>query len=332
METLCRRISLSTDRSHEPRQHGIDCKPTARIFIRQYQMAPTRCTLLLLSLVAPFAHALNSLVYGPGSLEMKLLITKLAAASPGCTSSFYVGEDEKGAQKCRGLMYGKEYASANVDAEGNGKVLTTIEQLGAGLKAAEALAIVCDTEPLPENIASTLMNEAGDKLSRVVLVSRMGITRAKPAGPFGFGGGDAALQATEKTLAEVTKANGVGLSIIRVGTLKGGGPGNEAVGLSKAYDDGIGDLGTFMVSSAYDKYTIGAKLTKGDPFDFANPIVKAGRGSSFEPFDDETSRVVAAQAAVKAMSLPEPVEVSVSSAKSEQLPTDEEWAELFGAL
>ena len=39
-----------------------------------------------------------------------------------------------------------------------------------------------------------------------------------------------------------------------------------------------------------------------------------------------------AQAAVKAMSLPEPVEVSVSSAKSEQLPTDEEWAQLFGAL
>ena len=163
-------------------------------------------------------------------------------------------------------MYGKEYASANVDAEGNGKVLTTIEQLGAGLKAAEALAIVCDTEPLPENIASTLINEAGDKLSRVVLVSRMGITRAKPAGPFGFGGGDAALQATEKTLAEVTKANGVGLSIICVGTLKGGGPGNEAVGLSKAYDDGIGDLGTFISDNE-------AILTRKEPKQEAAPVV-----------------------------------------------------------
>ena len=71
----------------------------------------------------------------------------------------------------------------------------------------------------------------------------MGVTRAKSAGPFGIGGGDAALAATEAALRTAASARGVELSIIRVGTLKGGGPGaadSEAteLGLSKLYYDG----------------------------------------------------------------------------------------------
>ena len=50
----------------------------------------------------------------------------------------------------------------------------------------------------------------------MVLVSKMGVTRAKPPGPFGLGGEGAALQRSEAELRELTAARGVGLSIVRV--------------------------------------------------------------------------------------------------------------------
>lgn len=83
---------------------------------------------------------------------------------------------------------------------------------------------------------------------------------------------------------------------------------------------------------ADDKFTLGAKLAAGDPIDLSNPIVRAGRASSFDPFEDETSRVVAAGAALHALRHPTAVELSVSAAKGEQPPSEEEWASLFAAL
>ena len=62
----------------------------------------------------------------------------------------------------------------------------------------------------------TLLSNAGAELQRVVLVSKMGVTRAKPPGPFGLGGEGAALQRSEAELRELTAARGVGLSIVRV--------------------------------------------------------------------------------------------------------------------
>mmetsp|Transcript_30890 Transcript_30890/g.61982 ORF Transcript_30890/g.61982 Transcript_30890/m.61982 type:complete len:88 (-) Transcript_30890:19-282(-) len=87
-----------------------------------------------------------------------------------------------------------------------------------------------------------------------------------------------------------------------------------------------------MTTQGYDKFTNGAKLSAGDPFDLANPIVRAARQSSFDPFDNESSRIVAAGAAVHALSHPSAVEVSVSAASGEQPPTEAEWAELFKQL
>ena len=166
----------------------------------------------------------------------------------------------------------------------------------------------------------------------------MGISRAKPPGLFGMNGEDAALQTLENYLREAGSKNGADLSIVRVGTLKGGGPGRDentgdaALGLSKAYYNTLVDLQTYMCSSAYDKFTLGAKLTKGDPYDLANPIIRASRASDFAPHDDETSRIVAAGAVVHAPSHPAAVELSVSAAKGEDPPgppTSEQWAELF---
>lgn len=275
---------------------------------------------------------LNSLTFGPGSLELRLMTAKLAARNGG-DAALYAGPDEKTQRRWRSLMYGKEYGAADADAPGCARVMTTVEDLGASLSAAEALVLVCDTAPLEQSALDTLFNNAGDDLRRVVLISKMGVTRAKPAGPFGLGGGDAAIAAGEAALRKATSArDGLDLSIIRVGTLKGGGPGaaeGGELGLSQLYYDGIVDLTTYMTTQSYDKFTNGAKVLRGDPCDLANPLLRAGRASSFDPFEDEASRIVAAAAAVHAMTHPAAVELTVSAASGELPPTQAEWAELF---
>ena len=85
-------------------------------------------------------------------------------------------------------------------------------------------------------------------------------------------------------------------------------------------------------SQAYDKFTLGAKVTAGDSFDLANPIVRAGRQSSFDAFDGETSRVVAAGAVVAALRHPSAVELTVSAAKGGSAPTEEEWDVMLRGL
>ena len=39
------------------------------------------------------------------------------------------------------------------------------------------------------------------------------------------------------------------------------------------------------------------QVLRGDPCDLANPLLRAGRASSFDPFEDESSRIVAAAGA-----------------------------------
>ena len=86
------------------------------------------------------------------------------------------------------------------------------------------------------------------------------------------------------------------------------------------------------INIPYDKFTLGAKVTAGDPFDLANPIVRAGRQSSFDAFDGETSRVVAAGAVVAALRHPSAVELTVSAAKGGAAPTEEEWDVMLRGL
>ena len=254
----------------------------------------------------------------------------------------FAGDQKSIQDTWRRLMYGAEYASAGVDAAGRTKLLATTEELADNLEAAQALVLVCcDSMPLENKVVDTLFSNAGDELKRVVLVSRMGISRAKPPGLFGMGGEDHALKGLEAYLREAASSNGADLSIVRVGTLKGGGPGRDEntdeaeLGLSKAYYNTLVDLQTFMTTSAMDKFTLGAKISKGDPFDISNPLIQAARASDFAPQDDETSRIVAAGAVVHALSHPSAVEISVSSAKGADPPgppTSEQWAELFCAL
>ena len=298
-------------------------------------MALSMLTPLFASMVV--APPPRTLIYGPGSLELRLLTAKLAAKQGG-EASVFAGDERSFQKDWRRLMYGKAYADAGIDAEGCARVLGSTGELGDCLASAQALVLVCDNKPLPEGIADTLFRNTGDDLKRIVMVSKMGITRAKPAGPFGIGGEDATIQASEAEVRKLSEARGVDVSIVRVGTLKGGGPGNETaaaeqqVGLDIAYYNTLIQLDEYMCTAAYDKYTLGVELSKGDPIDLANPLLRAARKSDFSPFPDESSRVIAASAVVQALRHPSAVELSVSSAKGETAPSPEEWEAAFNAL
>lgn len=284
-----------------------------------------------------------TVVFGPGSQEMRLLIAKLAATA-GHPSSIYAGDYQKDLDKrCRMLMYGRNASEAEVQAS-QARVLSTLEELGNGLKSMEVLCLVCDTEPLSEGTFALLLNQAPN-VKRVVLVSKMGVTRAKP-GLMGLGGKDAGIRAGEETIRKEVAQRGLELSIVRVGTLKGGGPGGNssdsanqgtydddlALGLTKVYYDGIVELETYMTTQAHDKYTLGAKLTAGDPFDLPNPFMVLANRGSFDARDEDTNRIVAATAVVKALSFGKSVEMSVSSVKGNTLPTEEAWEDMFAQL
>ena len=179
------------DPNFQPRQHGA-------------QNRHPKAIAMLASMILGVT-GLNSLTFGPGSLELRLITAKLAARNGG-DAALYAGPDEKAQKRWRSLMYGKEYGDADADAPGCARVMTTVEELGASLSAAEALVLVCDTAPLEQSALDTLFNNAGDDLRRVVLISKMGVTRAKPAGPFGLGGGDAAIAAGEAALRKAASA------------------------------------------------------------------------------------------------------------------------------
>ena len=249
-------------------------------------------------------------------------------------------------------MYGGVFFGGT-DDEGNAQCIAGTEAMSAAIGEAKGLCVVSDSgQPLSETALASVM-KAATQLERVVLVSKMGITRAT-AGPFGLGGGDAALREGEERLREAVAArDGCSFSVVRVGTLKGGGPGRvengkvtagperqgddgkvyyDGLGLSKVYYDGLIDLETALVTQAYDKFTLGAKCVKDDPFDAPNPVLRLAYKGSFEPRDDETSRIVACGAAVAALRHPTAVEMSVSAAKGEAPPTRGQWEAILNSL
>ena len=282
-------------------------------------------------------------VAGPGDLALRLLTAKFAAKSG--EAAVYAGEEQKGlGQRYRRLMYGKDFDGES-DAPGNARVLLDINEFASTLASTEALLLVCDAAPLANDALLALLNNSPE-CKRVVLVSKMGATRASKPGFMGLGGDDWAVLQGEETVRTEAAARGMSVSVVRVGTLKGGGPGGgtatgnddgtrsdeEALGLTKSFYDSILELDVYLATSSHDKFTLGAKLSAGDPFDMPNPLVRAARKSSFEPNDEETNRIVAATAVVKAAALERAVDFSVSSVKADALPTDDDWEEMLAQI
>jgi len=302
-------------------------------------MAIQMATIILLahmSLVASLTLP-PTLVVGPGSLEVRLITAKLAAQA-GHTAALYSGGDAKAEQAWRKLMYGKDYSDAGVDVNESAAIISSVEDLGRFLSTAGVVCIVADSQPLAEGTCNTLLKNAPN-VQRVVMVSRIGLTRAEP-GPFGLGGSDVALRKSEDDIRAAVASRGLELSVLRVGTLKGGGSGaleagelvgsgSGDLGLHPCYYDTLAELETYMCTQSFDKFTNGAVLTPGDPYDLPNPLSRAANRGSFEPNDAETSRIAAAAAATYALSYPSALEITLSSAKATQPPTVDEWKAMF---
>jgi hypothetical protein len=284
--------------------------------------------ILLALAFSSLANGLSTVVYGPQSRELLLLSAKLAAREGLDTSCVCAGGTEGG---CRRLMYGTEYADAEKDEPGRAKPVSSGEDIGAALEKANSLIFICYDSPIDEKSVDTLLGATGDDLSKVVLLSKMGVTKAK--GGF-FGGGDSKLIESEKILANACKSKNLAFSIVRAGNLKGGGPGGDEsdFGLDRCYYNTIIDVVEAKVTMAVDKYTVGAECTKGDTIERPNMFSQMGTKSSFDPCPYETNRVVAAGATVAAALYEDPIEFSVSTEKGTEPLTMDAWKEKLAAL
>lgn len=275
-----------------------------------------------LSLVEAFGA---SVVYGPSAKELVLLTSKLIAKE-GKESYCIVGPKQE--PTGRKLMYGSRDEYDENDGVNRAIPISSGGDMQNSLTKAETLFLVCYDSPIEESALSTLLNTAGSDLSKVVLLSKMGAT----AGGGGFFGGGSKLADGEKTVRSLCKSKNLELSIVRAGTLKGGGPGepNENdYGLSRAYYNTLFELSEAACTMSHDRFTLGVDCSKGDSVDMPNPLTLFGTKSSFEAYPYDTNRINAAMACVQAAKHDKPVEFSVGSAKAEQPPTNEEWAEIL---
>ena len=144
------------------------------------------------------------IVLGPGSLDMRLLTAKLAARS-GFKTALFAGA---GAQQIwLEQMYGVEDPSAKV-VDDRPELVCDIEAREAALQSAEGLALISDGVAMPEAAMASVL-EAAPLLKRVVLLSKMGVTRAS-TGPLGLGKGAVDQLEAEQRLSAACAAAAIG--------------------------------------------------------------------------------------------------------------------------
>ena len=142
-------------------------------------------------------------------------------------------------------------------------------------------------------------------------------------------------------MREAASSRSVPLSVLRVGTLKGGGPGkvqdgvvvaDEDLGLDKYFYDQEVQLEKFMMNSGMDKFTLGCSLLAGDPLKPTNPLVSIGRATSFDAYPEECSTITCAAAVRHLLGMEGSVDVTISAEKGEGLPSEEDWARMFASV
>jgi hypothetical protein len=198
--------------------------------------------------------------YGPQARELILLTSKLAAKD-GYDSFCICAPGQEG--KSRKLMYGIEEGD---DDGGDGdpkqqqqqraEPISSPDDIQNALTKANVLILVCYDNPIEEKSLNTLLNTAAsgnnDQLSKIVLISKMGVSSSGGGGFFG-GGGNSKLLDSENKIRSICKSKNIDLSIVRAGQVKGGGPGEPSendYGLNKAYYNTLLDL-----SEASGKYS-----------------------------------------------------------------------------
>eukprot|EP00536_Pseudo-nitzschia_multiseries_P012201 jgi/Psemu1/207903/e_gw1.451.8.1 len=284
------------------------------------------------------AFGTTTVVYGPSAKEMILLTSKLAAKEG--QESFCIcapGQEEFSTR----LMYGATATASDGDEEAETMPKATPISSGGdiqdALTRANTLILVCYDTPVEEKALNTLLNAAGSDLSKIVLLSKMGVSTARGGGGgfFGGGGGDSKLAASETTLRAVCQSKNLDLSIVRAGQLKGGGPGEPSendFGLSKQYYNTLFELSEASVTMAHDRFTLGVDCSRGDTVDVPNALKLFGTKTSFDAAAYDTNRINAAMGAVMAAIHDKPVEFSVGTAKATVPPSREEWETILAKM
>jgi len=253
------------------------------------------------------AEGFNLVLTGPGALEVNLIAGKLAERA-GDTCSIISPKDDKYIERCRALMYGKEEQRP----EGP-RFVSTGEEIGDALEDAEGIIIACERDPMDNDTVDILLRNA-PRVRHICLLTQMGN----------------GLLSAEESLRGKCKDGDILLSVVRAGTLRGGGPGGtEGVehGLNEYFDNTIKDFLEARSSMGFDKFTLGAKVTPGNPF--STPGRNPWMSSSFEPSDTTTSRITAAQAMLAAIKKDNPVDISLSSEKGTVPLKQDEWDALL---
>jgi len=303
--------------------------PSSRYAILAFTLISIVCCQLELVCGLATPTKFCTVVYGPESSELALLTTKLAARE---TMDAYCICSNGSENTCRKLMYGLEYAEAGIDVPGKARPISDPEAMGFALEKATALTLVGNNQPIDEEALMTLLNNSGRYLSKIVLISKIGVTEAKPS----FLGGNimTKILESEKFIRSMAESKNIQFSIVRVGNLKGGGPGDSGndFGLSKAYYNAIFDLVEAQVTMSHDRFTLGVECSQGDPLQPPNNFVALQTRSSFDPCPTDTNRINAGAACVAAMLAEKPIEFSVGSAKGEAPPSMEEWFEMLSDL
>ena len=272
----------------------------------------------------------TSVVYGPSTsaIELVLLTSKLAAKE-GQESFSICGPGQE--SKYSRLMYGNDNDETTETDPTMATPISAPDDMQNALSKANTLFLVCYDNPIEEKALNTLLDNAGSDLSKVVMLSKMGAT----AGGGGFFGGGSKLLDSENVVRSQCKSKNLDLSIVRAGVLKGGGPGQPAeldYGLSKVYYNTLFELSEATCTMSHDRFTLGIDCSKGDSVEMPNPITLFGTKTSFDAYPYDTNRINAAMACVMAAKHDKPVEFSVGAAKSESLPTAEEWEEVMGKM
>lgn len=281
---------------------------------------------LILSETAAFHHVFT----GTGAIEVQLIAAKLALKA-GDTCTIIGQNDSSQTKKCVALMYGADTAG-RYGKEDTEQQLPMPEfasdgnSTGLALSKADSIIIVCEDQGVEDRFIDTLLDNS-PKLKKLVLLSTQG-------GKF------RAMENSIRAKCEKLGTNpdsAVVFSVLRAGILVGGGPGGdiekqdgEEWGLSKYFYDNKFDLSDAMNTMSMDKFTMGVKITTGDPFKAPNFFSKMMASNSFEPRDGDTGRVAAAHALLAAVRKPgDGVDVSISTAKGNRPLSFEEWDTLI---
>lgn len=282
-----------------------------------------------------FAEAFGTtVVYGPSAKELILLTSKLV--SKDGQESFCICAPGQEAISRR-LMYGD--VDEDGDDESNYRLAKPISSGGdiqEALTKANTLILVCHDTPIDEKALATLLNSAGSDLSKIVLLSKMGVEASGGGGGFfGGGGGNPRLADSESAVRSLCESKNINLSIVRAGQLKGGGPGepfDNDYGLNKQYYNTLFELSEASCTMAHDRFTLGVDCSKGDTVEIPNALKLFGTKTSFDASPYDTNRINAAMAAVMAASHDRPVEFSVGTAKATSPPSREEWETILRSM